>query len=79
MTLQLNIFILSIMAVLTIGNVLQAFWINRLINKLMSRNYYDYAVTQRMDLEKPKKEATLNGVDQDYVPVENLDYLGGVS
>lgn len=63
-----------VIVILAILNFAQGFWINKLINKLMSRNYYDYEITQ--SLSKPKKEATMVKVTEE--PMEDPAYLGGL-
>ena len=51
-------------------------WINRLINKLMSRNYYDYVVTKKVTGEvEGSKTKTPEIHPEDF---EDLGYLNSI-
>lgn len=53
--------------------IMQQFFIHKLINKLMSRNYYDYEVTQGVNKESPKNSQQMKvPVEQDF---DDLGYL----
>lgn len=50
-------------------------WINRLINKLMSRNYYDYKITQSVNLKQDAAPKTVKIYEDE---IEDLGYLNGI-
>ena len=52
---------------------LEAYWINTLLNKLMSRNYHEYQVAQGVPATMLPQSRQQN-VDTD--PMEDLNHIG---
>jgi len=65
---------LAVIVLLSILLIVASVWINTLLNKLMSRNYYDYVVTKNQEShhvpESEKKVKVHNPED-----FEDLGYL----
>lgn len=72
--MSIEIFSLAILGAIVVA---QSFWINTLINKLMSRNYYDYEITKK--LTKPNDNVSNKELR---IPAEetgdDLGYLTGL-
>lgn len=66
--------ITTILMSLVVG--LQAVWINKLLNKLMSRDYRDYVLTNQTQINS-KKADTIK-MQQDPAEFEDLGYLNSM-
>ena len=62
--------------VLCVVVLAQSFFLNKLINKLMSRNFYDYEITKQVTAKKAKNSDTIKEVSVDESYQSNADYLG---
>lgn len=60
-----------LIAIILIQEVVFLTLINRLVNKLMSRNYHEYKMSDKLSGEK-KKEAPLKVMDE---PMEDLAHI----
>jgi hypothetical protein len=68
-------FDLICISVLATLNILQAIYIVRLIDRLMSRNYYDYTVTRKYKSESGRVEAPKDTTEDDYEDMGILESL----
>lgn len=59
--------------ILIVVELVQLYWINALINKCMSKNFYDYQSTKGLD--KKDKQGKMLTVEAEADEPENLDYL----
>lgn len=76
MTIDYTLGVTIVCAILVVQNIVQMLWINRLINKLMSRSFYDYKLTTAMDATLKKDTLKKGSNVPEVVKDDNLDDLG---
>lgn len=70
----MDILALICISVLSIVVVIQIYWINALVNKVMSSNFYDYQISKGVDKHDKKGKISTEAIVRD--ESEDLSYLG---
>lgn len=66
-----------VVAMLIVLNLVQGFWIFRLIDRLMSRSYYDYEISKASARNLAKKGKESDKIPQEPQDFEDLGYIQG--